>query len=87
MNNIMEKNNKEEKVKTKGIPVNEILIGNTPLGFRKGCTCEPQTRKLDFCKNKDCPAYVEIPKQKTIVSPWLNSNIMPDIYAKQRDCL
>ena len=47
----------------------------------------PVSSILGSNKNATYDIRAEPPCPKTVVSPFLNSSIMPDIYATQRGCL
>ena len=54
------------------IPVLKSIPGSSVMGSNKNQT-------YDIRAEPPCP--------KTVVSPFLNSSIMPDIYSTQRGCL
>ena len=86
-NEYLPNNNLLDKKLTKGFQIldNPVSVSNPNLiPVLKSI---PVSSVLGSNKNQTYDIRAEPPCPKTVVSPFLNSSIMPDIYSTQRGCL
>jgi hypothetical protein len=86
-NEYLPNNNKLDKQLTKGFQIldNPVAVSNPNLiPVLKSI---PVSSVMGSNKNQTYDIRAEPPCPKTVVSPFLNSSIMPDIYSTQRGCL
>jgi hypothetical protein len=86
-NEYLPNNNMLDKQLTKGFQIldNPVAVSNPNLiSILKSI---PVSSVMGSNKNQTYDIRSEPPCPKTVVSPFLNSSIMPDIYSTQRGCL
>jgi len=86
-NEYLPNNNLLDKKLTKGFQIldNSVAVSNPNLiPVLKSI---PVSSVMDSNRNQTYDIRAEPPCPKTVVSPFLNSSIMPDIYSTQRGCL
>lgn len=72
---------------SKGFQVLENPVSVTNPSLIPVLKAIPVSSVLGSKRNSSYDLRMEPPNSKTVVSPFLNSSIMPDIYATQRGCL
>ena len=86
-NEYLPNNNMLDKKLTKGFQIldNPVAVSNPNLiPVLKSI---PVSSVMGSNRNQTYDIRAEPPCPKTVVSPFLNSSIMPDIYSTQRGCL
>jgi len=86
-NNYLPNQNKTNPELTKGFQILENPVSVSNASLIPVLKSIPVSSTLGSKKNSTYDIRAEPPNPKTVVSPFLNSDIMPDIYATNRGCL
>lgn len=86
-NNYLPNQNKTNPDLTKGFQILENPVSVSNANLIPVLKSIPVSSTLGSKKNSTYDIRAEPPNPKTVVSPFLNSDIMPDIYATNRGCL
>ena len=86
-NNYLPNQNKTKPELTKGFQILENPVSVSNPSLIPVLKSIPVSSTLGSKKNSTYDIRSEPPNPKTVVSPFLNSDIMPDIYATNRGCL
>jgi hypothetical protein len=86
-NNYLPNQNKTNPELTKGFQILENPVSVSNANLIPVLKSIPVSSTLGSKKNSTYDIRAEPPNPKTVVSPFLNSDIMPDVYATNRGCL
>ena len=86
-NNYLPNQNKTKPELTKGFQILENPVSVSNANLIPVLKSIPVSSTLGSKKNSTYDIRAEPPCPKTVVGPFLNSDIMPDIYATNRGCL